>query len=160
MMRILFLIFIIIYFTGCSVKPKKVLTETAIATGVGIVAGVLLTPKGESQAAHGALWGASSGLAYSGVALYRMSQHRKEKESKEIRKLSLELSNYKNQFDPKLVKSGLGLKESPLPKELKSFIRPGEWKHYKLDRWVKDDSQDNVWVRQTELFEFIPPTIN
>ena len=72
----------------------------------------------------------------------------------------MELSSYRDRFDPKLVSEGVGLKESPLPGELKSFIRPGEWKHYKLDRWVKDETQDNVWVRQTELFEFIPPTIN
>jgi hypothetical protein len=158
-MRILFLTFIIIYFTGCSLKPKRVLTETLIATGGGMAVGAVLAPEGESKVAHGALWGASTGLVFSAVALYRMSQNQREIESEKLRKLSVELSKYKSQFDPKLIQSGVGLKESPLPNQMKSFIRPGEWKHYKLDRWVKDENQENVWIRQTELFEFIPPTI-
>jgi hypothetical protein len=123
-MRVLFLVFIIIYFTGCSVKPKKALTETLIATGVGVAAGVLLTPKGESQLAHGALWGASSGAIYSGIALYRMSKNLKKQESEKVRRLSIELSKYKSQFDPELIESGVGLKESPLPSQLRNFIRP------------------------------------
>jgi hypothetical protein len=159
-MRLLIIVFIIIYFTGCTTHPKKALRNAAIVTGVGAVAGALIAPRSEKKEAHAALWGAASGLAYSGVTFYQMYKEEKKRDSEKVQKLSLELEKYKQQFDPKLIQSGVGLKEAPLPNQLKGFIRPGEWKHYKLDQWVKDENQENVWVRQTELFEFIPPTIN
>lgn len=159
-MRVSALCIIILLNSGCATQPKKAFRNTAIATAVGAVAGAVLAPKGERKEAHAALWGASAGLVYSGSSLYQMSKKRAQEESDKVQKLSQELAQYKSQFDPKLVSEGVGLKESPLPKQLKTFIRPGEWKHYKLDRWVKDENQENVWVRQTELFEFVPPTIN
>lgn len=151
---------IILLSVGCSTRPKKVLRDTALAAVGGAIAGALIAPKNEQKEAHAGLWGASAGLMVAGVSLYQMHKSQKKEESEKVKKLSIELSKYKTQFDPKLITKGVGLKESPLPKDLRSFIRPGEWKHYKLDRWIKDENQENVWVRQTELFEFVPPTIN
>jgi hypothetical protein len=159
-MRLLVIVFIILYFTGCTTQPKKALRNAAIATGVGAIAGAVIAPKDESKEAHAALWGAASGLAYSGITFYQMYKDKKAQDSKRVQELSMELQKYKDQFDPKLIQKGVGLKEALLPNKLKGFIHPGEWKHYKLDQWVKDENQENVWVRQTELFEFIPPTIN
>lgn len=151
---------IIILSLGCSTKPKEALTQTLIASAVGAVVGGLSAPRGERPEAHAALWGASAGLVVGGVSLYQMSQRQTKEESDKVRALSQELAQYKDQFEPKLQKEGVGLNESPLPQGLRGFVRPGKWKHYKLDRWVKDEAQENIWVRQTEIFEFIPPTIN
>jgi hypothetical protein len=53
---------------------------------------------------------ASSGAIYSGIALYRMSKNLKKQESEKVRRLSIELSKYKSQFDPELIESGSGFK--------------------------------------------------
>jgi hypothetical protein len=53
----------------------------------------------------------------------------------------------------------VGLKESPLPKSNEIVHSARGMEALQARPLVKDENQENVWIRQTELFEFIPPTI-
>lgn len=71
--------------------------------------------------------------------------------------LKKKLDEFQKQLEPKLVGGGSGLLQSPLPKDVAQLVNPGEWKRYKMDQWVQDTNQPNIWYRQVEMFELIPP---
>lgn len=99
--------------------------------------------------------GAATGALVSNILLN--PDENSEKLAEENKKLTEELNKFKT---PLPVAEGKNLFSTPIPKDLSRVIRPGEWRRYKLDQWVKDNSQENVWYRQTEMFEIIPPESN
>jgi len=75
--------------------------------------------------------------------------------------MKLEALNLKTKLDefqkPNLIDQGNSLYKSSIPMDLTKLVKPGEWKRYKIDYWVQDQSNQNQWFRQTEMFEVIPP---
>ena len=77
-------------------------------------------------------------------------------EAEELRRAN-ELLKF--ELNPKLFTQGSSLLGAPVPLELRRLVKPGGWKRYKLDRWVQDEGNENVWYRQTEMFEVTPPSM-
>ena len=158
-MRVVTLAFLLSIQTGCGHLTSR--TERLLTIGTGFSIGATIgasrpDEKFKNALMYGGLIGVLS--AVSAEALIddapKIEQLRKEtivlKEANEALKL-------KNQ--PRLEQQGASLMNSPLPKDTRHLIKPGEWKRYKLDRWVQDESNENLWYRQTEMFEVIPPSL-
>lgn len=159
-MKVLFLLSLILM-VGCSTTKmnwkSKTYSTMATSAVLGGAAGAALAPEGDSKSAHGMLWGAvaSSIAAVTMIALMDDKDSYQEKERKRVEEL---LNNNKPAPKP-IMQMGKNLFESPLPDEMKNVISPGQWKKYKIDEWVQDQSNPNVWFHKDLMFEIIPPQI-
>lgn len=132
---------------------NKILRDMAIGAVVG---GLIGQSEKNNKTAYTTMY-AGVGAATAGVISSLINIPDENQIQKENNFLKEQVKDYEKQFKPQLVQNGKSLFTSPIPKEVSSLIEPGEWKRYKLDQWVQDPSQSNVWYRQVEMFEVIPP---
>lgn len=104
------------------------------------------------------LYGAVGAALASAITLYFFDPDVKSSSlSEENKRLKSLLDDFEKRNDPKLFQQGNSLFYSTIPKEVSGLVDPGEWKRYKMDQWVQDPNQSNIWYRQVEMFEIIPP---
>jgi hypothetical protein len=118
--------------------------------------------KERHKEAHALLYGGlgAAGGAAAGLLLFNPDQELESMKQK-AKRLEDELKTFKeNSAPPLLSAEGNTLLTAPVPDDLRALVSPGKWRRYKLDQWVQDQSQQNVWFRQTEMFEVIPPQMN
>lgn len=152
--KIIILFALAIYLSSCAtVENTEILKRMAVAGAVGYAAG---QRKSENKQAYSLMY---AGIAASSVGAYSIYQNSKseDKVREENKALKIKLDQFQNRYEPKLVQQGNSLFNSPIPKEVSTLVDPGEWKRYKLDQWVQDPNQSNIWYRQVEMFEIIPP---
>jgi hypothetical protein len=141
--------------SGCStIEKSKTLKRMAIAGAIGYGLGQF---KSNNKDAYGLIYaGAAASSAAAFTAFEEMQKNQKIDD--ENNQLRMKLDAFQKKFEPKVIQQGNSLFNSPLPKEVSGLVDPGEWKRYKLDQWVQDPNQLNVWYRQVEMFEIIPPS--
>ena len=143
-----------VFLSGCAtLKDTSTLQRMALAGAAGYLAG---QTRNQNKDAYGLMY---AGLAASAVGAYSAYQDSeqftaRERENKDLKS---KLDAFQKRFEPQLISQGKSLFSSPLPREVSSLVEPGEWKRYKMDQWVQDPNQPNVWIRQVEIFEIIPP---
>lgn len=140
-------------------ENRKILTLMAGTAAASYLVGQSQSPAGERSEVHGLLWAGIAASTVGAIGLV-MSDYSESKKETKIKSLELELSEFRRNSTPQLIDERNSVAEAPIPAEMNKFIKPGKWRRYKLDRWEKDNEQENVWFRQTEMFEFIPPTIS
>ena len=155
---------IINFAQGCSTlsNREKTLLQTASAGVVGGLVGSSLTPQGENQAAHAAMWAGISASVAGAFGLYVNSDERELHErSAQILALRKELSSMKGEdFNGEitpLADSKTSL-ESNLPSEYRKLIRPGGWTLYKKNEWVQ--VSETEMVHQDKRLILSPPSLN
>ena len=140
--------------TGCATTHKeKIIRNSLLAASTGVAYGVT---QDEFKTQHALMYGATAGLITAAVSLYYYDPE-KEAESlkKETAALKAKLDEFKN---PVLLNQGSTLFSSQIPGELSKFVQPGSWKHYSLNQWIQDPNNQNIWIKQTEMYEIIPPS--
>lgn len=145
---------IFVFASGCSTLEKnETLKKMVIAGAVGFGVGQL---REQNKQAYGAMY---AGLAASGTAAYIaiQNQNKKDELQEQNQELRMKLDSFQKRYEPRLVQQGNSLFSSPIPKTVSALVDPGEWKRYKLDQWVQDPNQPNIWYRQVEMFEITPP---
>lgn len=145
---------LVAHLSACATFEKsETLKKMAIAGAVGYVIG---QQRENNKQAYGAMYG---GLAASAVGAYQVYQDSSKVSDlhEENNQLRMKLDSFQKRYEPQLVQQGSSLFNSPLPKEVSSLVDPGEWKRYRMDQWVQDPNQSNIWYRQVEMFEIIPP---
>lgn len=151
------------FICGCATTNRGKTIELALAgTAAGAAFG---QTRPEYKAQNSALY-ASMGAAIAAVAgLYIFDE---EKRAEEFRTKLLELqtkvdgsfgaSDLLNQQTQKVLSQGQStFSETELPEEYQGLIRPGGWKLYEINRWVKRGT--NRLVLESRLLEFTPPII-
>ncbi len=140
--------------TNCATTYKGKILEFASAGA--IVGGAYGNSRPEYKDQNAMMYASLGALIGTIAGTYLMDPE------KEINKAKLEISTLKAKLDefqkPNLIDQGNSLFKSRLPNDLTKLIQPGEWKRYKIDYWVQDQSNQNLWLRQTEMFEVIPPS--
>jgi hypothetical protein len=112
----------------------------------------------EYQNQNSVMYAALGGLAAGAAALaMNIDEIDQEKIKVENESLKRKLNEFQKKLEPQIVSEGHSLFNSPLPKEVSQLVEPGEWKRYKLDQWVQDPNQANIWYRQVEMFEVTLP---
>jgi hypothetical protein len=141
---------------GCSTTTKeKIIRNTLIAGAIGYAIG---QQRPENQTAYGSMYAGNMAAAAAIGSLYYYDI---DKESEDLKKENQFLKSQLDQFQkPTLIEQGNSLFKSQIPGPLSKLVRLGEWKHYKLDQWIQDQSNPNLWFRQIESFEIIPPSSN
>jgi hypothetical protein len=145
----------ILFLSGCaslSARNKTLLTMAASGTAGAIIGAQQNSHKRENTALF-ATTGAASG-AVLGLLVFDPDQEKTELRTKS-RALEKELHSFKQ--NSTVVAEGSSTLSAPIPDDLRGLISPGKWRRYKLDQWVPDTEENNVWYRQTEKFEVIPP---
>ncbi len=139
---------------------EKIIASMAVGLATGIVAGAAAKPEGDNATAWMLLGGAAGTAAGAGVGLYVFDDTKVTDSLRaENETLQAQLTKLKEENDPKLVEQGSSLMNAPLPGDAKGLIQPGGWKKYKMDRWVQDTENKNVWYRQVEMYEFNLPSV-
>nr|BFD69029.1 hypothetical protein HAGR004_40510 [Bdellovibrio sp. HAGR004] len=152
--KISVLILFVLSLFGCASSTKgKVLRNTLLAGAAGAAYG---STRSDYKATHAAMYGASTAALAALVSIYAYDP---DKSNEELRKETAELKYKLDQLEkPSLIDRGNSLFKSQIPSSLAKLVQPGEWKHYKLDQWIQDPSNPNVWLRQVEMYEIIPPS--
>ena len=124
---------------------------------IGGAIGAAASPKSQDDGANAAL-GASIAGALSGAYIIATKDKSEElsriaKENQELKKL---IDGEKQEI---LINEGRGLLGSNLPSKVRGVVSPGAWKLYKIDRWVKDEANPNIFYHQNEMLEIEPPSI-
>lgn len=141
-------------------NKKKIIASMAGGLIAGVAIGAAAKPEGDPAAAWMTLGGASGAAAGATIGLLIFDEQTVSDDLRDQNsKLKIQLDQLKTQNDPKLVDSGASLLNAPLPTDAKGLVKPGGWKRYRLDRWVQDNENKNVWYRQTEMFEFELPAV-
>lgn len=140
--------------SSCATSTKgKILRNSIIAGAAGAVYG---STRQDYKATHAAIYGASAAAITALISLYTYDP---DKTNEELKKETETLKTRIDQLEkPSLVNQGSSLFKSQLPLSLTKLVHPGEWKHYKLDQWVQDPNNPNLWLRQVEMYEIIPPS--
>ena len=146
---------------GCSLSHKKrVLFSMAASGAAGAVVGASVTPSGEKQEMHALLW-ASFSSAVTGAMVEGFSKDRqKEVLLREEKITSLQEQLRQLKASKQLVSKGSSLMQTKLPEDLKHLIRPGKWKRFQVDRWVKDPENRGIWYHQDQMFQLQLPSLN
>lgn len=141
---------------GCATTNRTKIVGMSIASGVAGVTYGSLQPGYKQQ--NSILFG-SLAMAVAAVAGLYIFDEQKVSEKLRLEKADLEerISILDQQNRPHLIAEGSSLMAAPLPKDLSHLIQPGQWRRYKLDQWVQDIGNPNVWYRQQEMFEIVPP---
>ena len=128
------------------------------AGAVGGTLGAMSAPEGESQAAHGALWGGVAAAVAGAVSLFVFDEQERSK-AFEQRALQAEAAEreLRKAADPKLIGGGVFPVGKSLPDGIKGLVRDSEWRLYSLDRWVQED--EGKLIHQTEMLEFMPGAV-
>ena len=139
---------------GCATTSKdKILRNTLIAAGSGAAYGY---NRQNYPISNAALYGATA-AALTGIAsLYLYDP---DKETQKLKQETALLKEKIDQFEkPTLIDQGNSLFKSPFPPSLSKLVQPGEWKRYRIDQWVQDPNNQNIWIKQVEMYEIIPPS--
>lgn len=139
---------------GCATTAKdKIIRNTLLAASAGAVYG---STKENYPVANAALYGATA-AALSGIA--SLYYYDPEKETEKLKHETTLLKEKLDQFEkPTLIEQGNSLFKSQFPPSLAKLVQPGEWKRYRIDQWVQDPNNPNVWIKQVEMYEIIPPS--
>lgn len=139
--------------TGCASSPRqKLLRNMAIGGAVGALIGNQSPENKDSQTFA---WAGAGAAVTGALTAYLDDDFNPSKVRKENEELKKKITLLQA---PKKIDQGKTLFERALPQEFRSFIQPGEWKRYKVDQWVQDQNNPNIYLRQTEMFEIIPPS--
>ncbi|MGZ3769347.1 MAG: hypothetical protein ACXVCP_08465 [Bdellovibrio sp.] len=152
--KLLKIVLSVIFLAGCATSTKgKILRNSILA---GITGAAYGSTKEEYKATHAALYGASAAALTALASLYIYDP---DKEADELKKETETLKAKLDEFQkPILLDQGNSLFKSQLPSSLTKLVRLGEWRHYKLDEWIQDQNNPNIWLRQIEMYEIIPPS--
>jgi hypothetical protein len=139
--------------SGCaSTMKEKITRNTLIASAIG--AGVGSTRE-VYKSSHALMYGATAGLLTAAVSLYYYDP---DKENEGLKRETATLKAKLDQFEnPILLDSGKSLFKSQIPGELSKLVNPGSWKHFSLNQWIQDPNNPNVWIKQVEMYEILPP---
>ena len=145
--------------SGCATTNQN---KRLLLTGAGMLTGAAVgLSRPENQAKNAVLY---SGLIGLGAAVASEFLFDDEKERvrliKETEKLKAENDLLRKDPVPTLKSEGQNLLEAPIPRDVRKLVSPGSWKRFKLDRWVQDEGNENLWYRQTEMFEVVPPSVS
>lgn len=122
----------------------------------GAAGGLLAQSKNDHRDAYTKMYFAIGAASAAAVSVY-YNLSKEEQMKKENESLKAKLDDFQKKLEPKLIQKGDSLFTSPIPKEVSSLVEPGEWKRYKMDEWVQDPNDQNTWIRQTEMFQIVPP---
>ncbi len=149
---------------GCATTNRGKTMQAAIASGaMGVLYG---QTRAEFKAQNSVMYGSIAMASAVLVGLYVFDE---EKRSEAYRQQALALQmNLDGGGDPlrtgfqnnhqQLEAQGLStFSESELPTEYQHLIRPGGWKVFEINRWVKKGT--NRLILESKLLEFIPPSI-
>jgi len=142
--------------SSCATTPnRKTLQWMA---GAGLAGAVVGTTRQEFKTENAVLYGSVAAATAAVVGLLLNSSDREiDTLRSENISLSSKLKDLELKYQPKLIQEGSSLASTPLPKDISGLVRPGSWRRYSLDQWVQDEANPNIWYRQKEMFEFIPP---
>jgi len=160
-MKILLLILIAIN-VGCAsltLKQKKLVTIGSAAV-IGGVVGASTAPKDENKGTHAALWSGVAASVASIYTIYAMDESDAYEVAVKENQLLKDSLDRKINGPKDLKAEGKGLLGSKLPENVRNLVQPGGWKLYQLDRWVKDENNENVFIHQNQALEIIPPSIS
>ncbi len=149
------LAFLLLGLSACSTMSvrSKTLSLMAASGTAGTIAGAQANRHKKANAVLYGATGAALGAAL-GLLIFDPDQEKTELRGK-TRALEKELHSFKQ--NSTVVAEGSSTLSAPIPNDLRGLISPGKWRRYKLDQWVPDIEEKNVWYRQTEKFEVIPP---
>ena len=144
--------------SACATSNKE---KSLLVIGGGAALGAAYgASRPEEKSKNAVLYGS---LVSAGAAVASLFIFDSDKESADLKAETEELRRanelLKLEVSPKLHAQGSSLLGAPVPSELRRLVKPGGWKRYKLDRWVQDDGNENIWFRQTEMFEVTPPSM-
>lgn len=126
--------------------------KTLQLMGASAAAGAIYgASRQEFKSENALLYGAGAAAVAGVVGLYMFN------DTKQVDDLERKLQALEKQFAPVLVTEGNSALSAPLPKDISKLVKPGSWRRYKLDQWVQDEANPNVWYRQREMFELVPP---
>lgn len=147
-----------LFFSACSTTSnrQKTLALTAAAVGAGYMIG---QQKQNNKEANSLLYAGILGTTAAVGGMYIFDE---EKRSEEIRAENLRLKTQLDEFDHATGDSSKYSYNSiftntDIPDDVKSLIRPGQVKTYKLNQWVREGS--NRLVLKTDVIEFIEPKL-
>lgn len=149
------LLILTIFCSACATNRTKQILLTTIAASTAGTIGALTSPKDESSMAHFLMWGGTAGTvaAISSMYIYENEKVQKDLEL-QIQSLRSDLDTQNKKGEPKLEQITIDPIYKSIPKNMNQMIQPGQWKLYKLDRWVEDG--DNRLIHQDKLLEIIP----
>lgn len=125
----------------------------AIGAAVGVA---IAQTQSHNRFAYSVMYGGVGAAATGLVSSYYRTRDVDEL-SRENIKLQNQITEFEKKLNPKLLAKGESLFSSPLPREVSGLVDLGEWKHWRVDEWVRDQADENTWYRQTEMFEIVPP---
>jgi hypothetical protein len=141
---------------SCATSMKGKVIQNAM---IGAAVGVLIGQSKESHKGPNSILYGSLGASLGALGTIQYSDPDKEIDSLKAANTALEKALEKTK--PKLMDQGSTMfSSSKIPSDLKGLITPGSWKRYSIDQWHKDESNPNVYYKQTEMVEIIPPSQN
>ncbi len=131
----------------------KIVQNALIGAAVGVLVGQSKeTHKGPNSIMYGSLGASIGGLG----TVYYLDP---DKEVDSLKAANQALERALEKTKPKLMDQGSTMfTTSKIPTDLKGLIVPGSWKRYSIDQWHKDESNPNIYYKQTEMVEIIPPS--
>jgi len=140
--------------SGCATTMKeKIVRNTLLAGAAGVAVG---STKEQYKSSHELMYGATAAALAAIASVYYYDPDR------EIEAYKKETESLKSKLDqvakPTLIEQGSSLFKAQVPSSLSKLVQLGEWKHYKMDEWVQDANNPNLWLRQVEMYEVVPPS--
>ena len=141
-------------FLGCATTMKeKIVRNTLLAGAAGVAVG---STKEQYKSSHELMYSATAAVLVALASVYYYDPDR------EIEAYKKETESLKSKLDqvakPTLIEQGSSLFKAQVPSSLSKLVQLGEWKHYKMDEWVQDANNPNLWLRQVEMYEVMPPS--
>ena len=153
-MKYIFLCLLIPICVSCaSSRKNKITTGMAVSFVTGYAAGQSSAPDGENKNMHGALYGSAFSAIVGATLIHFFNE---SEELKETKNKVIELSDrIKNQNRNKVtVNRGLvSSKTDQLPSDIKKLIKPGTWKLFEIDEWIR---KGNVLIHRDRELHFEP----
>lgn len=152
------LVFICVILSCCATHRNSQVAMMAGGLATGVLIGASSAPRDENKVTHGFLWGGLIASTLGLMSLYIFdSEKALNNAHNDIINLRKELDQVKNSQSPKLIGHGQGLFKEPIPKEMKNFVTPGEWKKYSVDQWIQEEGNPHTWFHYDLMYEFIEP---
>lgn len=156
-MRFFILIFVLASLS-CATNRKSSLALISSSAATGAIAGTVTAPEDENPGMHGVFW-ASALAAVAGVASYYIFDS--EKELEETRNMNIELAQKLDRTirgeTPPSTAGTASFAEKDFPKEFRKLVIPGQFRVYKIDKWVPEGK--NRLVFKSKAIEFDPPRL-
>ena len=137
-MKVFLVIALVMMCVSCASSRKaKILTGMAVSFGTAYAVGQSLTPEGDNRDMHGVLYGGLASAITGATMVYFLSESEELKESKnKVIELRSKMQSLEKKQKEKL--TGKSLPDTDyLPEEIRKLIKPGTWKLYEIDQWIR-----------------------